>query len=128
MVIGEVEKRLLENAVKGMPLQIKAGKSLPKERERFDFIVIGKTLDEVNREFLQDLFQGKLNLGRADQGKFSLFNILEPLTDQEVSMYCRINKIKTGIEEKKEILKLFDEYQELKYNIYNTIKELRESF
>ncbi|MFH1682437.1 MAG: hypothetical protein ABIA37_01445 [Candidatus Woesearchaeota archaeon] len=125
LVVGEVERELLESAVKEMPLQIVAKKKLPKKVKGVDFIVIGKTLDELDGEFLKDLFQGRIGISKKAEEKIKMFNILEPLTDEEVKIYAGIKKIKVEIKDRKEPLKLFEEYKELKYNLYNTIKELR---
>ena len=122
LVIGEVERVLLERAVKGLPLKITSRKRLPKEVKGFNWVIVGKTMDEVIEEFLEGLTKGKLILGKM---KKKFFNILEPLTDEEVRQYARLKKIKFEVKEKKRVLDRLKEFKEIKYNLYNNVRNLR---
>ncbi|MBR9683626.1 hypothetical protein GOV03_03740 [Candidatus Woesearchaeota archaeon] len=121
LVIGELEKVLLENAVKGMPLKIVSRKKLPKLIQGFDYIVVGRTMDEVGGEFLGGLMKGKLILGGM---KKKFFNILEVLTDEEAEQYAKLKDIKFKVLGEKGFLDTLG-LKELKYNLYKNIKELR---
>ncbi len=123
LVVGEVERVLLERAIKGMPLKITSRKRLPKEVKGFNWVVIGKTMDEVIEEFLERLFKGKLVLEKM---KKRFFNILEVLTDEEVKQYARLKGIKFVVKEKKRVLDKLKEFKEIKYNLYKNVRKLRE--
>lgn len=124
LVIGEVEKILLEKAVGGLPLKIAFKTKLPAKIKEFDWILVGKTMDEINREFLEGLFKGKLE--KDKQKKF--FNLLEPLTEKEIKKYAEIRKIRFegGRNKTKGFLEGLNKFQEIKYNLYRNVKELRE--
>jgi len=115
LVVGEVEKRLLVQAIGEMPLKLKFVKKIPEQAAGFDFIVYGKTMDKINSEFLDSLEKGKLVLG---MGKKKFFNILEVLTAEEVEKYAELKKLKWKSRMK-------SKQGEMKYNLYKNIKELR---
>lgn len=123
LVVGEVEKVLLEKAVKEMPLRITFKKKLPNEAKGYNWIVIGKTMDNINEEFLEGLMKGKSVLGKMKRG---FFNILEVLTDEEAKKYAELKRIKFKVREKKRCLDKWEEFKEIEYNLYKNIKGLRE--
>lgn len=122
LVIGKLEKELLEKAVRGMPLKITSRKKLPAKVEEFDWIVIGKTMDDFTEEFLSSLFKGRIFLGKM---KKKFFNILEVLTDEEAKQYAKLKRIRFKVKKKEEFLDTLKEFKEVKYNLYKNVKELR---
>ena len=98
LVIGEVEKVLLEGAVKGMPLEMVFRKRLPRETKKFDYVVMGNAMDGICEEFLSNLFKGRLKVKKE---KLNVFNILEPLTEEEVKSYAEIKGIKFKFRKRK---------------------------
>jgi len=122
LVIGGVEKVLLEKAVGGMPLKITFRKKLPKLVKEFDYVVVGKTMDAIDEEFLTGLLKGKLVLGKM---KKKFFNVLEVLTNEEAKKYARMNGIDFKVKGEK-ALKVLENFKEIKYNLYKNIKELRD--
>ena len=140
LVIGKVEEILLKAAIGDLPLELTFRKKLPANVKKFNKIVIGKIMDTIDEDFLSGLFEGRLfsekgsnkiknieNKGKS-KGK-KLFNILEPLTLEEIRSYSKLKKIKFNQKERKnqgkEFLDRLKNYSELKYNIYKNIKELR---
>lgn len=124
LIVGELERVLLERAVNGMPLKITFGKRLSKNIAGFDCVVVGKTMDDINEEFLEGLLKGKLVLAKLEK-KF--FNILEPLTDEEVKKYAELKRIKFEIGKGKKFLNGLKELKEIKYNLYKSVKRLRDA-
>ncbi len=122
LAVGELEKELLERAVGGMPLKIDLREKLPADIKGFDWIVVGKTMDKVNEDFLSSLFKGKVILRKM---KKKFFNILEVLTDKEVLQYAKLRKIKFKINKKERFTDALKEFKEVKYNLYKNVKELR---
>ncbi len=122
LVVGEVEECLLKAAVKNLPLNITVGRQHLKGK--FDKIVVGRTMDEVDEEFLSQVFEGKI---MVKEGKF--FNILEPLSEEEVILYTQIKEVKFDRErlknEGERFLNGLRQFKEIKYNVYKNIKELR---
>jgi hypothetical protein len=109
----------------------------------FDWIVTGKTMDYVDEEFLSSLFNGKLKSMKIGEKVFNMlgekispshknirkkpnvFNIFEVLTDEEVSQYAKLRKIKFKAKNGKRFLDSFKKFKEVKYNLYKNVKELR---
>ncbi len=125
LVIGDLENVLLKKVIKDLPVKITFKKKLPKEIKGFDWVIIGKTLDDVGEKFLTGLFKGKLLVGKT---KKKIFNLLEPLTLDEVTLYAKLNKIKFKIKKQVGLLEKLKEYKELKYNLHKNIKELKKVF
>ena len=127
LVVGEVEKILLERAVGGMPLEVVSRKRLPKSVKEFNCVVVGKTMDKVCGRFLERLFLGKFDLGKLEEKKF--FNILEPLSDEEVKEYAKIKKIKFVVRKgRRSYFSELGNFEESKYNLYKNIRLMREKF
>ena len=123
LVIGEVEKELLLMAVQGMPLESTYKQKLPNKINS-KHVVVGKTMDNLCSSFLDNMFDGELNLQ-----KIKFFNITEPLTDDELKKYAKLKKIKLELKTKKNpFLDKLKKFPEVKYNLYKNIKELRERF
>jgi hypothetical protein len=125
LVIGGVEKVLLEKAIGGLPLKITFRKRLPKEIKVFDYVVTGKTMDEIDEKFLRGLMKGRLVLGKV---KKKFFNITEVLTDEEIKRYAELNNVAFKVRKKKRILDGLKSFKEIKYNLYKNIKNLRNVF
>lgn len=98
LVVGELEKVLLEKAVKGMPLRVTFRKRMPKDTKGYERVVYGRTMDEVEEEFLEGLFEGKLR----KRGKGKVFNILEPLTEEEAKKYAKLRGVEFTGERRRE--------------------------
>jgi hypothetical protein len=126
LVIGEIEKSLLETSVKGMPIKITLRKRLPLDLKKYNHIIIGKTMDQLDEDFLSDLFNGKLKF-KSNFKK--MFNILEPITNKELVGYCKIKNMDFKVKENdglgKKFLTKLKQFEEIKYNLYKNIKELR---
>ena len=122
LVIGEVERELLETSVQGMPLKVTFRRKLPQEL-KFKHVIIGNSMDSVCSSFLDGLFAGKLKL---TQSKF--FNITEPLTNDELKKYTQFKGIKLKVTLPNTFLDKLRKFPEIKYNLYKNIKELRERF
>ena len=135
LVVGEVEKELLKKAVGDLPLDLTFSNELPPSIKNFDHIVVGVNMDQIDETFLTGLFEGKLQLEnrgielKKNSEQENMFNILEPLTEDEVKLYSKIKKIKLNLKARKnlgrEFLDRLKEFNEIKYNVYKNIKELR---
>ncbi len=125
LVVGKLEEVLLKAAVGDLPLNISIKDKVGKfKSEKYDKIVVGVVMDEIEEKFLSELFSGKMNLGKNE-----FFNILEPLTREEVKLYCKVKGLAFDLDREKslggEFLNKLKEFKEIKYNIYKNIKELR---
>jgi len=126
LVIGTLEHYLLTKSLQGLPVNITARKKVPPNTAKFKRLIIGKTMDQTNEEVLTALFQGKI----TKQKKSKFFNILEPLTDQEVLQYAKLKKIPFSIKKRsnsgRKLLTSLAEFKEIKYNLSKNIKKLKE--
>src|SRR3989339_1308543 len=86
LVLGKLEYYFLSQVIKGMPLQITFKSKLPSDLTAFKHIILGKTLDQLDEDFLSGLFDGKLSLPTENK---PFFNILAPLTDEEIDKYAQ---------------------------------------
>lgn len=123
LVIGELEKFLLEKAKKDLPLEIVFKEKLPSSLKGYGLVVIGRTKEEINEDFLEGLFKGELRLGEIRK---NFFNILEVLTIDEAERYARLRRIKFKKRKIKGILNSLKRFKEVNYTLYKNIKELRE--
>lgn len=122
LVVGEIEGFLLVKAIKDLPVKLTFRKKIPKNTNNFDWLVVGNAMDEINKNFLEELFKGKLKLSKP---KRKIVNLLESLTEEEIKLYAKLRKISYSGKKSKGLLEKLKNYKELKYNLYKNIKELR---
>ena len=125
LVLGEVNKFFIESILKKLPVKLFFRKDR-KSGKKINKIVVEWTLDDEINEFMKAVLEGK-KIRKKDKRHVKLLKVV---TDKEVLLFAKFNKIKFKANKKDPLVQKFlDEVEEkhpnIKYNLLNNIRELR---
>ena len=129
LVIGDVNKYLVESIVKDLPVKLffraKEDKNFAK-KNKINKIFIEYTLDDEVNDFLNSVFKGKKEK-KLDKKHIRLLRVA---TDEEVELFAKIKKLRFKPNKKDPFVKmlidkLHKEHPSAKYTLLKNIRELK---